>query len=445
MMTRRLPAAALREGYRSADRMPEIFRITTRSAETDDPDVVRPMVNRGGMHRIDVAERRRRLAVRHALAPAHRVGGTPPDPAQVARQLVALHSTDPATVYLSVLARIAAAAPATLVDESLYERRELVRMLAMRRTVFVVPAESVAIMQASTTDRIAQDQRARLVKLLGEGTSVTNPEPWLADVERSILRALAERGGTSTAAELSAAEPRLKTTVVMAPGKSYQATQAITSRVLLVLAAQGLIVRGRPVGSWLSQQYRWVLAERWLRDTAGGIGAVAARAELARQWLAAYGPAPLADLKWWTGWTMADARRAVAEVDAVEVDLGGGIGAALPGDVEATDDPRDWAALLPALDPTVMGWSDRSWFLGPHAKALFDANGNAGPTVWLNGRIVGGWAQRADGAIAIRLLEDVGGDAKALVDAECERVQTWLAGARVIPRFRTPTERELSA
>ena len=403
------------------------------------------MVNHGGMHRIDVAERRRRLAVRHALAPGHKVDGTPPDPAQVARQLVALHSTDPATVYLSVLARIAAAAPAAVIEESLYERRELVRMLAMRRTVFVVPTESVAIVQASTTDRIAQDQRAKLVKLLADGTSVPNPEPWLADVERSVLRVLAERAGTSTAAELSAAEPRLKTTVVMAPGKSYQATQAITSRVLLVLAAEGRIVRGRPIGTWLSQQYRWVLAERWLRDEADPIGAVAARAELARQWLAAFGPAPLPDLKWWTGWTMADVRRAVADADAVEVDLGGGVGAALPGDLGATDDPGDWVALLPALDPTVMGWSDRSWFLGPHAKALFDTNGNAGPTVWLNGRIVGGWAQRADGDIAVRLLEEVGGDAKALIDAESERVQTWLAGVRVIPRFRTPTERELCA
>jgi DNA glycosylase AlkZ-like len=409
------------------------------------------MVNHGGMHRIDVAERRRRLAVRHALAPAHRVAGTPSDPAQVARQLVALHSTDPATVYLSVLARVVVPVPPAVIEESLYERRDLVRMLAMRRTVFVVPAESVTVLQASTTDRIAQEQRARLVKLLGEVASVPNPEPWLADVERSVLRLLAERGGTSTAAELSAAEPRLKTTLVMAPGKSYQATQAITSRVLLVLAAQGRIVRGRPIGTWLSQQYRWVLAERWLRDEASEIGAasvlsaIVARAELARQWLAAFGPAPLADLKWWTGWTMADVRRALADTGAVEVDVGGGTGAALPGDLGVTDDPGDWVALLPALDPTVMGWSDRSWFLGPHAKDLFDANGNVGPTVWLNGRIVGGWAQRADGTIACRLLEDVGSDAKALIDAESERVQTWLGGVRVIPRFRTPTERELCA
>src|SRR5260221_7827071 len=102
------------------------------------------------MHKIDEAERRRRLAVRHALAPAHRVDGTPPDPAQVARQLVALHSTDPATVYLSVLARIAAPVPATVIEESLYERREPVRMSAMRSKGFLVAAQSPGVGQALT-------------------------------------------------------------------------------------------------------------------------------------------------------------------------------------------------------------------------------------------------------------------------------------------------------
>ena len=53
-----------------------------------------------------------------------------------------------------------------------------------------------------------------------------------------------------------------------------------------------------------------------------------------------------------------------------------------------------WVALLPGLDSTVMGWKERAWFLGGHQHALFDVNGNAGPTVWCNGRIVGGWAHR---------------------------------------------------
>ena len=207
-------------------------------------------------------------------------------------------------------------------------------------------------------------------------------------------------------------------------------------------------MRGRPIGSWLSQQYRWALAADWLPGAwpaqAGPVDEARAKAVLAGQWLAAFGPAPLADLKWWTGWSMAQVKQAARTLGAVEVDLGNATGAALPGDLGATTDPGDWVAFLPALDPTVMGWQDRSWFLGPHGPALFDANGNAGPTVWLNGRIVGGWAQRGTGEIAVRLLEDVGADAAALIEDEAARVGKWLGDIRVIPRFRTPTERELA-
>ena len=77
----------------------------------------------------------------------------------------------------------------------------------------------------------------------------------------------------------------------------------------------------------------------------------------------------------------------------------------LADDVEPAGDPGPWVALLPALDPTPMGWQQRDWFLGPHGPALFDRSGNIGPTVWVDGRIVGGWAQRRDGEVAVRLLE----------------------------------------
>jgi hypothetical protein len=398
------------------------------------------------MRTLDVAERRRRLAVRHGLAPA---SGVPTllDPAEVARRLVALHSTDPATVYLAIWARTSDACSPDVIDRSFYERRELVRMLAMRRTVFAVPAESVPVIQVAVTDKIASDQRVLALKLLRQVARIPEPEPWLAEVEDSVLRIMAAAGRPVTAAELTAAEPRLGTKMTLAAGKPYAATQNITSRVLLVLAAEGRIVRGQPVGSWLSQQYRWALADEWLPAAAERERPplAAASAELARQWLASFGPAPLADLRWWTGWTTAQARQAVAAAGAIEVDLDDGPGLVLPGDLEPTPDPGPWAALLPALDPTVMGWSDRSWFLGPHAQALFDANGNAGPTVWVDGRVVGGWAQRSDGEIVLRLLEDVGAEATALIETEAGRLARWLGDVRVKPRFRTPTERALSA
>jgi hypothetical protein len=101
-------------------------------------------------------------------------------------------------------------------------------------------------------------------------------------------------------------------------------------------------------------------------------------------------------------------------------------------------------ALLPALDPTVMGWTGRAWYLGEHGPALFDRSGNAGPTVWADGRIVGGWAQREDGKVVHRLLEDVGAEASSAIADEAARLTEWLTPVRVKPRFRTPLERELA-
>jgi len=398
------------------------------------------MVHHAGMLRIDVAERRRRLGLRHALCPTARAE----DAVEAAVRVVALHATDPASVFLAVRARTDSVAPAAIA-EALYERRALVRMLGMRRTMFVVPADLRPVIQESTMPRVESAQRRLLVKHLRELTDVRDPEPWLGDVERSVLAALAARGGQATAEQLAGDEPRLRTQLVVAEGKPYQATQNITSRVLLLLGAQGHIVRGLPTGSLLSQRYQWALAEQWLPSAGEALPPAQARAELARRWLTAFGAAPLDDLRWWTGWTGAEVKQAVADLRVREVDLDGVAGIVLPGDEAGSPAGGPWAALLPALDPTVMGWSARGWFLGGHEQALFDRSGNVGPTVWLDGRVVGGWAQRRDGEIAVKLLEDVGADAAALVQAEAARLPGWLGALRVIPRFRTPLERELSA
>jgi len=112
--------------------------------------------------------------------------------------------------------------------------------------------------------------------------------------------------------------------------------------------------------------------------------------------------------------------------------------------VEAPGGAAQGVALLPGLDPTVMGWQQREFYLGDHGARLFDRNGNAGPTVWVDGRVVGGWAQRPSGEVVTCLLEDVGAHAVELVAAEAAALATWFDGVSVTPRFRTPLERELS-
>ncbi|MFC0041988.1 winged helix DNA-binding domain-containing protein [Actinomadura rayongensis] len=390
------------------------------------------------MRTISTDERRARLALRHRLAPGRRTD----DPAETARSLVALHATDPATVYLSAAARSRNLVPSAL-EAALYDDRTLLRLLAMRRTMFVVPVELAPVLQASCADALAAKQLAKYSGYM-EKSGVPDARAFFAATAEEAHATLLKLG-RATGAQLSKEVPALRTTVQLAPGKSYSTPTSITTWVLVTLGLQGRIVRGRPNGSWISSQYVWQPIEEWIPGGVPVMPAKEARAALVREWLRAFGPAPVSDIKWWTGWTVAEVKSALAEIATVEVDLDGVPGLVLADDVDPVAAPEPWAALLPALDPTPMGWKERDWFLGPHAPALFDRNGNIGPTVWWDGRIVGGWAQRADGEIAVRFLEDAGADARAAVAAEAERTAAFYGTIRAVPRFRTPLERELSA
>ena len=391
------------------------------------------------MERMDTDERRRRLLTRHLLTPATRSA----DPVEVADALVALHATDPATVYLSLRARMQHATQPELAD-AMYVEKRLTRLMAMRRTMFVVATDLAPVLQASSALAVAATQRKKLVgDLVKSGLVPGDVDRWLEDVSAGTLAALRRRG-RAAAADLVADEPRLETTLDLAPEKSYAAPQKITSRVLTVLALQGSIVRGRPFGGWTATRNEWWPAEQWMAGGLGAMDVAQSRVELVHRWLRAFGPAPLTDLVWWTGWTGGQVRTALASVDTREVELPGGPGLVLADDLDPTPASPPCAALLPALDPTPMGWLDRDFFLAPHREPLFDRTGNIGPSIWWDGRVVGGWAQRPDGEIVTRLLTDVGADAATAVADRADELAHWLGPLRVIPRFRTPLERELA-
>ncbi|MCX5196286.1 winged helix DNA-binding domain-containing protein [Streptomyces sp. NBC_00249] len=384
---------------------------------------------------VTTAERRHRLGRRHLLAPSARTT----TPGLAADAVVALHATDAATVYLSARARLREGGPAEI-ERALYEEVGLVRMLSMRNTLFAVSIELAPYVDASCARGIAAKERRTLLKHLEQDGQGLDAD-WLARAETAALDAL-DAHGPSTGSQLSAAVPALRQKITIARGKKYETETGVATRVIRLLAADGRIRRDRPRGSWTSSQYRWVHTRPWPH-----LPAAEARAEIARRWLHAYGPATEADLKWWTGWTLTDVREALTAVGPEQVRLEDGTTALVgPGDTAPEPAPEPWAALLPALDPSAMGWADRTFHLDPaHRAALFDYSGNIGPTVWWNGEIVGGWAQRADGEIVWRLLGSPGGDAEKAVTAEAPRLADWVGGARVTPRFRTPLERELTA
>jgi DNA glycosylase AlkZ-like len=388
------------------------------------------------VRRIDTTERRARLVVRHRLAPASRAA----DPLEAADALVALHSTDAATVFLSTWARTRDFESDQL-ERVLYEDRALVRMLGMRRTLWVVPRELAAVVDAACTRTVAARERRRLEKFVARSGVAEDPAGWIDRVAAAALEALATRGESFTS-DLTRADPLLATKIRLGAGTRWEADVSAASRILPLLAAEGAVVRGRPRGLWTHGQYRWELAP----DRLGDADTATAQRALLGRWLGAFGPATETDIRWWTGWTARETRAALAAVPHAAVDLdGSAAGLVLADDLAPVSGPEPAAALLPTLDPTTMGWKERDWYLGPHAGVLFDANGNAGPTVWWDGRVVGGWSQRSDGEIVFRLLEDVGADGILAVAAEAARLASWLGDVRLAPGFLPPFQRALSA
>ena len=392
------------------------------------------------MRRITVEERRARLGVRHALA-----GHGADDVVGSARAVVALHGTDPASTVLAALART----PGTTTDDvarALYDDRSLVRVIAFRNTVFAVPRDLVPACFAGAADTVARTLRRMFHKLLIDTGVTDEPEAWLSKAEAAALDVVRTHDEV-TSADLAAADPILATRLHLAPGTKYETWQGVASRLLNLLSAQGHVVRARPKGGWTSTQFRWVAAAKWAPGLDETLDPAEATARIARAWLYAYGPATPDDLQWWTGWTKTRMREALASVDTVDVDLDGMPGLVLAGDTETVAAPGPWVALLPALDPSSMGWKHRDFCLGPHRELLYDVNGNAGPTVWADGRMVGGWAQRDDGEVVVRLLDDVGAETAAQIEKRAAELTTMLGDVRLKARARgwTSVERELRA
>jgi hypothetical protein len=389
------------------------------------------------MRTIGVEERRARLGVRHFLA---RPASSSED---VADRLVGLHSSDPATVYLAARARVAGMTHEQL-EDALYERRSLVRMIGMRRTLFVNTPEHAAVIDAACTKTIAAAERRRVIKMLEDQGVTADGAAWLRAAIRDTMAALHEHGELA-GAQLTKLVPALRVKLHFGSGL-WAAEVGMTTRVVFLLATEGSIVRARPRGSWISGQYRWTPTDVWLGAPLPSIPTAEASATLLHAWLAAFGPGTMADIRWWTGWTARQVNAALEAIDVEEVGLNdGGAGFVLADDAAPIRSRKRWVAFLPGLDPTTMGWKEREWYLGPYGPALFDRNGNAGPTVWADGRVVGGWGQRTNGDVVYRLLERVDPATKKKIDAERDRLTGWLGGARVTPRFRNPLEKERAA
>ncbi|WP_418063691.1 winged helix DNA-binding domain-containing protein [Pimelobacter simplex] len=386
--------------------------------------------------------RRRRLAQRHGLARPY------PSVTAAAEAMTALHATEAATVHLALWARVADLAVDD-VESALYDERSIVKQLAMRRTLFAFPRDLLPAVWGSAAARVAQQQRTLVAKDLGANGLTDDPDAWLVAVADAVLDALGDRKPRTTA-QLREEVPQLATKVLRgAAGSKWAGEVPLAPRVMTVLGAEARVLRAENAGHWRFNKPTWTATGDWLGDPAPApLDAAEGYAALVRRWLWTFGPGTEADIVWWLGATKSIVRRALADVAAVAVALDdGGTGWVLPDDADEAEDGvgvevAPWAALLPTLDPTVMGWKERSFYLdAAHTPYLFDSNGNAGNTAWWNGRVVGCWLQDDAGEVQVVLREDVGAEASAALDAEAARLTAWLDGVRITNVYASPQMR----
>ena len=239
-------------------------------------------------------------------------------------------------------------------------------------------------------------------------SGVADPRAWLAEAEAEVLADLREHG-PSTARDVGRRLPAVRQPLQLAPGKSYAATQGAHTRVLTILGFAGQVLRTRP-SSWINGAYAYAAADDLAARRAGHRGPAYRRRP---SWpdTGCGGSARPPRSTCSGGWAgpARTTRQALADCGAVAVEVASG-----PAWLAADDDDRPaaepWVAVLPGLDPTTMGWKQRDWYLPPAAAESFDSIGNGGPTLWVDGRIVGAWAQTRDGEIHTHYFERVARD-----------------------------------
>jgi hypothetical protein len=399
-----------------------------------DPSLVRLVTDR---------ERRARIGVRHALAGSARVR-TPED---AARSLVCLHATDPPSVHLSCWAR-SDVISVDDVEGALYDTRSLIRQQSMRETLFVFPRDLVPAVWGSAAARIAAIFRKRFIKDLerwgpadgGQGAA------WLANAEQAMLKHLAD-GVPRSSRQLREEVPEANGVIVQAPDKTWGGKLAIAPKLLAQLSMDGVVARAENAGAWYASRPLWTTTEAWWHgDVPEALESRAGYAELVDRWLWSYGPGRVEDIAWWLGATKTIVNTALDDLGARPVALeDGSTGWLRHDDLEPVSDPEPWVALLPLLDPTVMGWKGRDFFLGEHGPRLFDSVGNAGTTVLVDGRVVGVWVQDPEGVVRLRFLEEVARPAREALMAEARRLTEWLDGQRVFTVYPSPAMRDAAA
>jgi hypothetical protein len=297
------------------------------------------------------------------------------DVARVVRECGGMQAQDASAAALAVRARSLGLTAAD-VDRARVEERTIVRTWAMRGTLHLVATADLDWLLALFGPVfIRAGQRRRAALGLDDTTCA--------------------RGVAALRDTLAAEGPLTRAALVerLAPHGIRLAGQA-APHLLAHAALQGIVCYGPDEG----REPTYVLLDDWLpRHEA--VAREAALGELARRYLAAYGPAGPTDLAAWTGLPQADVRAAWQQIadELIAVTVAGRPAALLKTRAAGPDDPLPGPGvrLLPGFDTYLLGYQSRDLVLArPHARRIHPGGGIIHPALLVDGRVLGTWRAR---------------------------------------------------
>jgi hypothetical protein len=316
------------------------------------------------------------------------------------------------------------------VDSALWKEHSLVKAWAMRRTMFLLPSDELAIFVRGTTRRAEYDLRwaiARvgdrpLDKLLAAVMEVLKQPR----TRTELAEALSKSHGYKLRSKAGGGwGDKRAVPWVEVGGKSLP-----VGFLLHVIAAREVFCSGPNRGN----ESTYVRADKWIpgwRD----VPVARAERELLLRYLKAFGPSTLTDFGLWAGMYVRDAKPiwAVEAENMVEVDVEGWKASILKPDLaelETAQVDEPVARLLPFFDSFLLGHkSHRNIVDEKDRKKVYRAQGWVSPVVLVDGRAQGVWshAQKKDSLeVRVTPFSKLSGPVSSLVREEASGLGRFL-------------------
>lgn len=296
-----------------------------------------------------------------------------------------LHATSFMTPYISLIARNIRS-PFHMLNNTQLQERKLVRVRAMRGTLFILPAFRLPMLLG------AYRAKPRIINKLFDQWKV-DPET-IAQAKGRVMDALSKR--PSTQKELRGYLGDLADRRLFGQ-RSERST--MLNFLLHLLQLEGLIISEKVVvQNTVKSISRYARVAFLYPDLPPSPSVEDCLKELIAWFFNTQGPADVDDLAWWTGMSKIMLKKVLGDQDLMEIEIEESNRRLLlpPENFETLaatpDEPLPGVRLLPYEDPYLKGHKNRSLILsGVPEAAVFERGGDARPTICVDGRIVGLW------------------------------------------------------